>query len=296
MEKIGINKKFEFVQNKSSFGSLKVENVCFTANALEDYIYKYILNEENLKFIFCEKNYNNSKKNIMLRRFVPPYKPDDISKYVDEEIEKHNSFYSFLAEALLPIVYRDVYGCKLSAAAVDEDKTLIDTETGADACLFDKKNKTIILGEAKFYKDLNDGFNKIIKNFSEENSLFNKIDNLIRKTKNSSMARSFLIKCFGERQYEKYTFDEFISLRFGFFGFVLHELGNTNIEIFDSSEFYDKYDISDQKINYNLKKSFSLQKTLDCYVVMFHFFIDSKKNLIKKTIEYAYKLLEEQND
>ena len=165
---------------KTEYSSINFEGYTFDVGKMEDYLSEYVLSRENLRFIFCENSNEISRFKLqnMLNRFLPS---DDSVKNIDDisrKISEDSSYYSFLAEAILPLVYRDIYGFNLISSAIDINMTLTDTATGADACMYDSEKKTFVLGEAKFYRNFNQGMNAIITNFTGKDGFINKLNSL----------------------------------------------------------------------------------------------------------------------
>lgn len=274
---------------ETEFASLNIENVILDAIKLEEYLCEYLLLRENLAFVFCEPTTNQRNYQLMLKRFLPRERPTNIDKFVNTELDKNKAFYSFLAEAILPLAYRDIYGYKLASAAIDIKQTLTDTSTGADACMFDEKG-IFVLGEAKFYKSLKLGLDEIIANFKEKRGFINKLDNLNRNFSNNSQTNSLIIRQLGKDAACEYEFHEFLKLPIYFSGFVLHELGERKFEDFKSDIFYDSYDINVSSILANLKRNYPNIENGNFHISMFHFPINSKEKLISKMIAKCYEL------
>ena len=148
---------------KTSYGVLSIDNINISPEKLEEYCSEILFPKTNLEFIFNKKINCNEDFVAMLELFLPIDVDKDIKTYIEEKVNKNVNFYSFFAEALLAVAFRDIYNYKLVSAAVDINDTLVDSHTGADACLYDEKNNIMILGEAKFYKILSDGLDKIIE-------------------------------------------------------------------------------------------------------------------------------------
>lgn len=292
LNKIMINHKC--IKNETIYASLKVENVLFSADELEDYIYKYVLSKENIKYIFCDDNPSHRKYANMYKRFLPPDDCTDIPAYVDKMMKEnnHKNFYSFFAEALLPLAYRDVYGYELEEAAIDITQTLIDTNSGVDGCLYDKKNNIFILGEAKFYKDFAEGLNQIIIDFTKNGSFINKLDSLYRKMRNNTEMDCIILKQLGKNIIDEYSLKEFLNLKIGFSGFVLHEVSSIDISNINDDSFYDKYLINVSDLKSNIIKNYQDLEKYNYKISMFHFFVKSKRDLIIKIINYAKYVME----
>lgn len=294
MNKIKIN---NYIQRKKTvFGSLKVENVLFNGIDIEEYLYKYVLDKNNLEYIFCNKVYEIRDYYRMLNRFIPSRSVINIEDFVDENLKCNKGFYSFFAEALLPLVYRDIYGFELKEAAIDITQTLIDQSTGVDGCLYDKENAVFIAGEAKFYKDFEDGLKSIISNLVSSNSIINKLGSLKRKMQHNDEMDHIILKQLGKDELIDYTLEEFLKLKIRFAGFVLHEESSINISAINNNDFYDKFWIYSQDVLNNIVSNGLNISDFDCEITIFHFFVNSKRNLIIKCINYANEMKERKDN
>lgn len=290
MEKIVIN--HHIVKEETIYGSLKFNNVIFNASAIENYLLEYVLDKTNLEYIFCSDCSSDKEYLRMLERFEPKTKVSDVQTYVISKMASNKSFYSFFSEALLPLVYRDIYNYELQAAALDINHTLVDTETGADSCLFDKSKNAFVLGEAKFYKSFDEGLKKIISNFKKDNSLINKLENLRNTLRNNDKSDAIILNTLGKEWLDEYSLEEFLGLNINFAGLVLHEAESIDMSKINDDNFYDNYVINATEIYDNLK-SLSLNKDkCNFTITLFHFFIDSKKEMIIKCINKAKELKE----
>lgn len=274
---------------QTEFASLNIENIILDAIKLEEYLCEYVLLKDNLSFIFCESETNHKNYQLMLNRFLPRDRPSNIDEFVITKLNKNKAFYSFLAEAVLPLAYRDIYGYRLASAAIDIKQTLTDVSTGADACMFDEKG-VFVLGEAKFYKSLKTGLDEIIANFKEKKGFINKLDNLNRNFANNYKTNSLIVRRLGKDTTYEYGFQEFLKLPIYFSGFVLHEIGGRKFEDYKSDIFYNSYDINASAILANLKSEYPNVENGNFHISMFHFPINSKEKLISKIIARCYEL------
>lgn len=276
----------------TKYGSISIEKIEFTPIELQKVLPKIVLSDENLKYIFAEQELNNFKKTNIYKRFIPK----DVSKNVTNEyiikcIKANKNFYSFLAEGILGLIYRDLYNYQLSKGLIDVLDTVNDTHTGVDACMYDIDNKIIILGEAKFYENLNLGINQIIKDFTKKN-IKNKIESLLTAVENDASSNEIVIKNLEKQNYESYTIQEFLNQRIIFAGFVLHS--EKNVDNYGDKTFYDDYYITSQMLKENIEKSLKIDEIkLEYNIIIVHLPIKNKKELIIKTIELANEKLNE---
>lgn len=149
---------------KTTYGSLRINNIIFEPGEIERVLPEIVFEDENLKHMFAEDNLSRNKRRNIYRRFIPKSEMSpDISSFVKENISKNKSFYSFLAEGILGLVFRDLYDFNLAKGVIDIGETLSDSHTGVDACLYNLNENVIVLGEAKFYESLSGGINQIIE-------------------------------------------------------------------------------------------------------------------------------------
>ena len=276
---------------RTRYGSICIENVEFNPNELQQILPQIVFDEENLKYMFSEKRLDDFSKFNIFRRFIPKDVPHELTlDYVTKSISNNKNFYSFLAEGILGLVYKDLYNYQLSKGLIDMLDTVNDTHTGVDACMYDKQNNVVILGEAKFYEDLNQGINKIISDFTEKN-IKNKIESLETAVANNRTSYEIAIKNIDKQNYEEYSLEEFLNQKLIFAGFVLHSEENTYG--YDAADFYDSYNISSEMLKENINKSLNIDEIkADYNIVILHLPIKSKKELIMSTIEIANKKLE----
>ena len=293
MSKFIIHHKRDNPKLKTTFGLISVENIEVDFIKLQKYVSEVILNKENLEFIFCDKIKDEEDYYNMLKRFTPNKKVDDLEKFVKDELSKNVNFYSFFAEALLPIVLKDLYNYSLTSSVISLNDTLIDGHTGTDSCLYGKTNNVIVFGESKFYKDVNNGINCIIDDFKNEQGFKNKIDKFKRLIENNRDSKSIIIKQLNKTNLEEISYKEFLSLNIMYTGFVLHEhLVQTHT--YFSEKFYDKFSISYEDISKNLNSIFDIDKSkLQHTLYFFHLPVSSKKELITMVIENAQSIMED---
>lgn len=276
----------------TKFGSICIENIRFNPDDLQEALPQIVFEEENLKFMFSENELDSFKILNIFKRFIPKSAPSELTKdYISNSIRSNHNFYSFLAEGILGLVYRDLYKYQLSKGLIDVLDTENDTHTGVDACMYDIEKNVIILGEAKFYDSLNAGINKIIEDFAEKN-IKNKIESLVRAVENNITASEIVIKNIEKEKYDEYSLEKFLNQKIVFAGFVLHSASNVNN--YDSKAFYDGYNIDSEKLKANIERSLDIGEIkADYNIVIVHLPVKDKKELIIKIIEMAREKVKE---
>lgn len=277
---------------KTEYGSIYIESIEFNPDELQKVLPQIIFEEDNLKYMFSEKYLDIFLKKNIFKRFIPKSAPSEITiGYVAKCIRDNKTFYSFLAEGVLGLVYRDLYNYQLAKGLIDIRDTENDTHTGVDACMYDKQNNVIILGEAKFYDNLNAGINKIIEDFTNK-KIKNKLESLDRAVENNEIANEIVIKNIENQNYEEYSLEQFLNQKIVFAGFVLHSA--KNVENYDDITFYDDYNVNSEMLKENIKKSFDIGEIkADYNIIIVHLPIKDKKELIKEIIEMAIEKAKE---
>jgi len=269
---------------QTTYGSVCVDNIIFEPYEIEKILPDLVLEEDNLKHMFAETDLDKFKKRNIYKRFIPKeIISTDLDTYVMDCILKNKTFYSFLAEGILGLVYRDIYGYDLAKGLIDIRDTLSDSHTGVDACMYNLQKNIIVLGEAKFYEDLKVGINAIIKDFTKK-CIKNKLESLQSAAENSAECYQIVIKNLSIEEYEEQTIDQFMNQKIIFTGFVLHS--EDDINNYSMPNFYDKYNISAQQLKDNICKSLSIKGLpYDYQIILVHLPIKDKKSLIVKMIE-----------
>ena len=271
---------------KTKFGVISINNIEFDSLQIQRFLPDIVFEDENLKFMFQETSISNRKKSLILKRFLPNTDINDIGQYITESIKSNKTFYSFLAEGMLGLVFRDIFGYDLSVGIIDIKETLNDTHSGADVCLFDKENNALVIGEAKFYETLKKGMNAVISDFVKK-KIVNKLDSFKRKIESNDTSWEIVIKNLKKDDYEIISLTEFMNQKIIFAGFVLHNNAIT-MEQYLESDFYNDFNISIESLKYNVVKDIEIDFTKCEYnIVLFHLPINSKKTLIKEIIERA---------
>ena len=276
-------------KTSSTWGSIRIRNVAFTPSDLQAVIPNIVFQDDNLAYMFQMDMTNKVNHINTCDRFIPPYKSGQtLDRYIRLHGYTNNNFYSFLAEGLLSIVYRDICGYQLANAVIDINSTLNDSHTGADACMYDKNHNVIVLGEAKFYQNYNLGIKAIINDFTK-NKIVNKIESLYQISSNTPITRTILMNNLGTGEYERIFIDDFLKQKIIFAGFVLHDEKDGNISDYNNASRYDKYSIDVEMLEKNIKRSFHMKKALhsDYEIIIVHLPINSKYQLIKDVIEMA---------
>ena len=206
----------------TTYGSISIKNVIFKPEEIEQALPSIVFDDLNLMHMFAEENLDVFKRKNIYRRFIPKTKTKNaIEEFVENSIRDNVAFYSFLAEGILGLVFRDLYDNKLAKGVIDINDTLTDSHTGVDACMYDLENNVIVLGEAKFYESLDAGINKITDDFVNK-SIKNKLESLQIAAENCTEAYNIIIKNLSLDEYDELTLEQFINQKIIFAGFVLH--------------------------------------------------------------------------
>ena len=269
---------------KTTYGSICIENIVFEPNEIERVLPDIVFEDENLKHMFAEDNLSTMKRKNIYKRFKPRSKiTTDIDKFVEVNIRTNKSFYSFLAEGILGLIFRDIYGYRLAKGVIDIGATLADVHTGVDACMYNLEHNIIVLGEAKFYESLSGGMNQIITDLVDK-SIKNKLESLQTGVENCEEAYQIVIKNLALEDYDELTVDEFMNQRIVFAGFVLHS--EADVSQYGNQDFYDKYVVSAQQLEKNVCDSLKHDDIEGDYEIkLVHLPIKDKKSLILKMIE-----------
>lgn len=287
MNKFILNNNIEKSTIRTKYGSVSIKNIKFNPSELEDYLPILVLEDDNLYFMFQSNNISDKMKYKILNRFIPPYNIEKIEDYVEDSLKNNRNFYSFLAEGILSLVFRDIYNYQLSFGIIDTSSTLNDTHSGADACMFDSKNNVLILGEAKFYEKFYSGIKSIIDDFCEKN-IINKLESFQKKSSENESSFEIVLKNLNKNTFEEITLEEFLNQKIIFAGFVLHSSSEYKIKKCLNYDFYDKFDISVHSLENNISKCLNKNFFNSNYeIILLHLPINSKKDLIKKIIEKA---------
>lgn len=283
-----VNKK-EF---KTDYGLIKIKNIELSPLMIENILPKIVLEDENLKFMFQLNEFSSFEKECVLKRFIPEEEIINLDSYIEAIMAKYKTFYSFLAEGILALIFRDLNHFDLVKGVIDLEDTLIDTHTGVDACMYDENRNILVLGEAKFYESFRKGMNEIIKDFTEK-SIMNKLNSLKKKAELNRNSKSIIIKNLNLNNYRTLSINEFLKQKLIFSGFVLHSW-NDNIQSLINEELYAPFTINEEMVKKKIKTDVETDLTnIEFEIIMYHLPIESKKQLIKKIIEKSLELLEQ---
>ena len=278
--------KYKVVKSefKTTYGSICIENIVFEPSEIERMLPHIVFEDENLKHMFAEDNLSRIKRRNIYRRFAPKSEiTTDIDKFVEENMRTNKSFYSFLAEGILGLIFRDLYNYSLAKGVIDVGETLADSHTGVDACMYNLEQNIIVLGEAKFYESLSKGINQIITDLVDK-SVKNKLESLQTRVENCEEAYQIVIKNLEIEDYDELTVNQFMNQRIVFAGFVLHS--EADVSKYGNQDFYDKYFISVKQLENNVCDSLKHNDIEGNYeIVLVHLPIKDKKSLIFKMIE-----------
>lgn len=276
-------------KTESDWGSIGIKHVTFSPKELRENIPEIVFQKDNLGYMFQSDLSIIDNHINTCDRFVPLLKQgQSVSDYIKNHGDTNNNFYSFLAEGILALVYRDITGYKIAKAVIDIDGTLNDSHTGADACMYDDINNVIVLGEAKFYKNSRDGINAIINDFINH-KIVNKLESLCKISNTRRVTKTILMHNLGTGAHEEITIDKFLSQKIVFAGFVLHDEKESSIKNYKDPTRYDGYKIDIVALNRNIESSFcGLKLAHNNYeIIIVHLPIDSKDQLIMDVIEKA---------
>lgn len=278
--------KYKVVKNEceTTYGSICIRNIVFEPEEIENVLPDIVLEDENLKHMFAEDNLNRRNRQIIYRRFTPKSEITiDLDDFIEENILTNKSFYSFLAEGILGLIFRDMYSYQLAKGIIDVGETLADSHTGVDACMYNLEQSRIVLGEAKFYESFDRGIKQIIKDLVD-NSVKNKLESLQTKLENCEEAYRIVIKNLAIGEYDELTVEQFMNQKITFAGFVLHS--ESDVSQYGNSDFYDKYFVSVEQLVNNVRDSLKHDDIEGDYeIILVHLPIKDKKNLIRKMIE-----------
>lgn len=275
---------------ESDWGSIGISHVAFMPKELREKIPEIVFDENNLGYMFQEDLSDIDNHINTCDRFIPPLLDGQtVSDYISLQGVTNKNFYSFLAEGLLSLVYKDITGYKIAKAVIDIDGTLNDSHTGADACMYDEANNLIVLGEAKFYKtSASNGIHAIINDFTK-NKIVNKLESLYNISTKRGVTKKILMHNLGTGAHEEISISQFLGQKIVFAGFVLHDEDDSNIKDYMNPSRYDCFKIDAEKINKNIENSFKRIKLAhhNYEIVIVHLPIDSKDQLINDVIEKA---------
>ncbi len=292
MHKINIFKQIEKEKEKTKIGLLTINNIKICPDKLQEYVSEIMLSNENLEFVFNHPIETKRDNINMLKTFLPAVVESDLEQKLQEYIDRNVNFYSFFAEALLAVAYRDVFNFNLCSAVLDMNCTPVDTNTGVDACMYDEKNNTLVLGEAKFYKSLSSGIKAIKTDLTENDGFLNKLDSFKRRAENNEESNYIILRALNKREFETISLEAFLGLKIIYSGFVLHEhTGKT--DKYEQDKYYNDYIFTAKEISDNIKKILGKDIVTNHSIALLHLPIKNKKELIKLIIQNAKNKIEE---
>lgn len=277
-------------ENMTTFGSVCIKNIVFEPFEIEQKLPDIIMEDDNLMHMFAEYDMSDFNRSVIYKRFIPKLDMgSDIEYFVKQSIKNNKTFYSFLAEGILGLVFRDLYGYDLAKAVIDIQDTVRDSHTGVDACMYNLNNKVIVLGEAKFYENINLGMNQIINDLIEKN-ISNKMESLQVASENCKESYNIVLKNLNCDYYDEIDIKDFLEQKIIFAGFVLHS--ENDIRDYGKKDFYDAYFVDVNKLKDNISNSLKVKNITGEYeIVLVHLPINDKKNLIVKIINKAKEKL-----
>ncbi len=280
------NYTVDFIDIGAKYGSIKIKNIVFNPIDIENNILKIIFDDKNIMHMFEENNLDSFNRKNIYSRFIPQEKMLPSTKeYIKKGIEKNKNFYSFLAEGILALVFRDIYGYELSKGVIDVTETLTYTHTGVDSCMYNLENSIIVLGEAKFYENLKGGIKSIINDFTKK-GIISKLSSLQKIAKSNKISNSIVIKNLENNNYDGLSLEQFLNQKIFFVGFVMHSNIESDLKYDDS--FYSTYKLSTKGIKDNIDVKLGKKINKGNYeIIMVHLPINEKKDLIEKVIDTA---------
>ena len=275
---------------QTKFGVITINDIKFDSEEIQNILPDVVFEDNNLKFMFQKEKIEGREKQLVLKRFLPNSHETDLTQFIENSVSRNKTFYSFLAEGMLGLVFRDVYDFDLSVGIIDITETLNDTHSGSDVCMFDKEKNVLVIGEAKFYEKFNQGMNTIISDFTQK-SILNKLDSFKRKVESNDHSWEIILKNLKIENFETIQLDKFMQQKMIFAGFVLHS-NKLAMDEYINKGFYDYFNVSVNQLKENIISSIESNLYSSEYeIVLFHLPIKDKKTLIKKIIERAKKEL-----
>lgn len=276
--------------NNTVFGKVSIHNIDLTLEDLDEYLLNICYQIDNLYYMFNEEDRTTENYTKFLKRFFPYELGNTISinDYVKNSMANNRSFYSFLAEGITSLILRDIYDLNLCMSAIDFSETLNDTRTGVDVCMYDENQNKIVIGESKFYSNMDNGIKAIIRDFTKPRGFLNKLMSATRKTNQNLSAKKIILQTVGSEETSDVTLSELLKNQLLFAGFVLHSSNTQDYSKIDYQKYISK--ISPLLINQNTNNITSLSNSINIEVVMLHLPIKDKKELIIKFIETARNL------
>ncbi len=282
------NFKYDQKKEISKAVPINIDNIRITIEELDYFLIKIILDKDNLSKLTMVNNLSPEIKRILSffsnsnNRDFSNIDINDIKSHVRDELNANKSFYHFLAEALLGIIFEKYNNFSWTSALIDYDAGLTNTSQGVDACLYNLESNQISLGEAKFYESFSNAINKILENFIDLTD--GKINDFLTKIKNNDNTNKIVMNILdiSQNQVLSLTKSDLLNLNFSLFGFVLHD-SKKNYDYSKLKEKFLRVDLNNQaKI-----KSKSLSSKWNGNLILIHLPISNKIELISKFIKSA---------
>lgn len=241
---------------------------------LNNFILQIMFDENKLHHLFEPNQPFESKKRLnQLRRFIETDYKNKEETITDGDIkdrikdDANPSYFSFFAEALLARLNIDLIDNKLATGVISVTETIKDGKTGADVCMF--SDESLVIGEAKFYGNLNGGLTAIIDDSSFKSKLESYCNNIIASD------CEIIIKGITGDIKEK-SAEEIKKMSIIFSGFVLH-----------TKSVRDNYDTHYEKISSVAITGMPSQFK----ICLYHLPVKSKEELIFKVQRTALDLI-----
>lgn len=286
MNKFCLKNKVEKQIISTSYGLVAINNIVFDPLEIENYLPNIIFDDNNLKFMFQQNKLNTRMRRLILNRFIPNDRSIDLTTYVQNSLSQNKNFYSFLAEGMLTLIFRDINNYELATGILDVTNTLNDTHSGVDACMFDRENSVLVLGEAKFYRSFKEGIEAVFDDFKNK-KILNKIDSFKRNSEYNEESEDIIIKNLCTNNIMELTLQEFVNQNLIFAGFVLHN-SLKRVDTYLKEGFYNSLYFSVDDLKNKINKNLNIDVSKCKYeVFLFHLPINDKKELIEKIITRA---------
>lgn len=283
--------------DEKKFFMLSIDDIEIGTEELDNAIAEISLDADNLFYLLQEdqKTDENLKKILLSFSCSESFSCDEeIERFIDINISKTKSFYSFLAEMLQALLLKDVCGYRLLSSVINYNFNPALTDQGPDSCLYSEEDKKVVLGEAKFIESQSECFNNIIDDFKRNHGIIGKLKTLCTAAQNDPSARTMIISHLNEETLKVVGLEDFLKNDIIFCGFALHNSMMHKEKYYDK-DFYDSYKIEINEIKEHIRAIYEsdYSKTLENLgkykIIIFHLPIESKRSLILKIIKESQK-------